>query len=61
MTTANQTIRIGRLTDCGEAWEILGTYSTYDAADEALEGFCERFPFAYIDILDGALSHVQTV
>jgi hypothetical protein len=54
-------IRVARLTASKDAWKLLGSYRTYDEADEALEAFCERFPNAYIDILDGSLANVKTI
>lgn len=56
----NPRIRVARMTEDGQ-WKLLGSYATYDAADEAVDRFSEELPNAYIDILDGALSHVQTV
>jgi hypothetical protein len=56
----NPKIRVARMTEDGQ-WKLLGSYVNYDAADRAVDRFSEEFPNAYIDILDGALSHVQTV
>ena len=30
--------------------KVLASYASYDAADEALDAWCNRFPHAYIDI-----------
>ena len=34
-----------------EGSDILDGYDTYEAADEQLEGYCERYPNALIDIV----------
>jgi hypothetical protein len=33
------------------SYNILETFSSYDEADEVLDGYCNRYPHAYIDIL----------
>lgn len=39
--------------DPGEyAAKVLASYATYDAADDALDGWCNRFPHAYVDIIE---------
>lgn len=46
MTRPYQVIRFD---DCGES-KILASYATYEAADESLNKWDNRFPYAYIDI-----------
>ena len=55
------TIRVAKLAEDGKNWNLLGTYENYDAADDAVDYFTEKYPGAYVDILDGALGSVQTV
>lgn len=43
--------KIARLDDTG-VWIILASYSTYESADRAFDGWCDRLPFAYIEIVD---------
>lgn len=33
-----------------EGSEILDGYDTYEAADEVLDGYCDRYPNGYVDI-----------
>ena len=37
-------------------YKILGVYQTYEAADNAVEKFSNKYPNAWVDILDGALA-----
>jgi len=48
-------IKIGMMTEDG-TWKILASYSTYEKADSALDKYCDKYPYAWIDILDGALA-----
>jgi len=34
-----------------EGSEILDGYDTYEAADEQLDGYCERYPNGFVDIV----------
>ena len=55
------TIRVAKLADDGENWNLLGVYEDYDAADDAIDFFTDKFPNAYVDILDGALGNIRTL
>lgn len=44
---------IARL-DNNENWTILERFSTYDEADGAYDDYAEKFPNAFIDILEPA-------
>jgi hypothetical protein len=33
-----------------EGSEILDGYDTYEAADEVLDGYCDRYPNGFVDI-----------
>lgn len=37
------------------SYKVLGMYSTYDAADQAVDKFSEMYHNAWVDILDGVL------
>jgi hypothetical protein len=50
--------KVGRMTDEG-AWEVLVECETYADADHACALWEHRFPFAWVDILDGALTLVD--
>jgi hypothetical protein len=54
-------IRVAKLSDDGLNWVLLGTYENYDDADDAVDLFSDQYPHACVDILDGALSAVQTI
>ena len=54
-------IRVAKLSDDGLNWVLLGTYENYDDADDAVDLFSDQYPYACVDILDGALSAVQTI
>jgi hypothetical protein len=43
---------IARLDD--ENWTILETFSTYEDADEKYDDYADKFPNAYLDILEPA-------
>jgi hypothetical protein len=43
---------IARLDD--ENWTILETFSTYEDADEKYDDWTDKFPNAYLDILEPA-------
>ena len=47
MTRPYQVVRVNFADD---STKVLGSYATYDAADEALDRWCDLFPHAYIDI-----------
>jgi hypothetical protein len=49
MTRPFQIVRFNYAEDTSK---VLASYATYDAADEALDGWCNRFPHAYIDIIE---------
>ena len=59
--TINQTkltmrpYKIARLDDTGN-WKVLASFTTYAKADLALEKYSEKYPNAWVDILDGALT-----
>ena len=44
---------IARL-DNNENWTILERFSTYDEADEKYDHYADKFPNAFIDILEPA-------
>lgn len=46
---------IVKIDDDGQP-EIIDGYDDYDAADAVLDGYCERYPNAYIDIVEMAAS-----
>ena len=33
---------------------VLGEFNSYDAADDVIDDYCDRYPHAYIDILSKA-------
>ena len=35
-----------------ESWKPLASFASYDAADEALDRYCDKYPHAWIEILD---------
>ncbi len=37
-------------------YQVLGVYKTYEAADKAVDKFSDKYPNAWVDILDGALA-----
>ena len=43
--------KIARLSDNGN-WQVLETCSSYDETDDKLDYYSDKFPFAYIDILE---------
>ena len=43
---------IARLDD--KNWTILETFSTYEDADEKYDDYADKFPNAYLDILEPA-------
>ena len=43
--------KITRLSDNGN-WQVLETCSSYDEADDKLDFYSDKFPHAYIDILE---------
>ena len=43
--------KIARLSDNGN-WQVLETCSSYDEADDKLDFYSDKFPHAYIDILE---------
>ena len=48
-------IKIALLDDTGN-WKVLASFSTYEKADDALDKYSEKYPNAWVDILDGALT-----
>jgi hypothetical protein len=38
-----------------EQWKILAHYKTYDSADNRLEYYADRFPHAWVTILDTSI------
>ena len=42
--------QIVRYSFADDTSKVLASYASYDAADEALDAWCNRFPHAYIDI-----------
>lgn len=46
-----------RLQDDGEGFDVLASYSTYEAADDRLEHWWTRFPHACIEIKHGNLRY----
>ena len=53
-------IKIARLDDTGN-WKVLASFSTYQKADLALDKYSEKYPNAWVDILDGALTFASPV
>ena len=53
-------IKIARLDDTGN-WKVLASFSTYEKADLALDKYSEKYPNAWVDILDGALTFASPV
>jgi hypothetical protein len=49
-TVMTRPYQVVRFNFADDSTKILGSYATYDAADEALDRWCDRFPHAYIDI-----------
>ena len=52
--------KIARLDDTG-SWKVLASFSTYESADDALERYSAKYPNAWVDILDGALTFASPV
>lgn len=50
--------KVGRMTEEG-TWEVLVECETYDQADHACDVWGNRYPCAWVDILDGALALVD--
>ena len=46
-----------RLQDDGEGFDVLASYSTYEAADDRLDHWWNRFPNACIEIKHGNLRY----
>jgi len=44
---------IVKIDDDGQP-EIMDGYDNYDSADAVLDGYCERYPNSYIDIVEMA-------
>lgn len=51
-------LSVGYLQENGQ-WKILESFVSYDEADRALDAWCDKLPFAWVDILDGALQPVE--
>lgn len=43
--------KIVMMTDVGE-WKTLDTFPVYDMADEAYDHYCDKYPHAFIDIIE---------
>lgn len=43
---------IARWNEDTETWKPLAKYSTYERADEALDKWVNRYPYAWIEILE---------
>jgi len=53
MPTATATsFRIARWCEETETWIILARFSSYDEADQAFDSWSDKFPNAWVDILD---------
>ena len=54
-TNTMKTISVVKILEDG-TYKILGVYKTYEAADKAVDKFSDKYPNAWVDILDGALA-----
>ena len=54
-TNAMKNIPVVKILEDG-SYSILGVYKTYEAADKAVDKFSDKYPNAWVDILDGALA-----
>ena len=43
--------KIAKLTDKNQ-WQVLEVFNTYDEADNKLDFYTDKFPFAYVDIIE---------
>ena len=49
---------VARMNDEGQ-WESLERFPSYDDADERIDYWCDRYPFAFVDIISiGELNKV---
>lgn len=46
---------IARWNDETETWKILEQFNTYDEADDRLDYWAEKYPHAWVDILDPSI------
>lgn len=49
-------IKIGMWNDSDENWTILASFKTEESADNALDTYCNKYPHAWIEILDSSLN-----
>ena len=56
MSNSSRPVKIGRFNPETETWQVLASFTSYINADLALDGYWERFPNAWIEILDGSLT-----
>jgi len=42
---------VSKLNDNNQ-WQVLGVFDTYEEADDALDFYTDKFPFAYVDIIE---------
>lgn len=50
-TKSKRPYAICRLSDDGQEWQTLARFKSYDNADDRLDSYCDRFPYAYITIM----------
>jgi hypothetical protein len=43
--------KIAKLNDKNQ-WQVLEVFNTYDEADDKLDFYSDKFPFAYVDIIE---------
>ncbi len=51
---------IARWNDETETWKILEQFNTYDEADDRLDYWVDKYPSAWVDILDPSIWLVNT-
>lgn len=54
-TNSMKNIPVVKILEDG-TYKILGIYKTYEAADKAVDRYSDKYPNAWVDILDGALA-----
>jgi hypothetical protein len=43
--------KIAKLNDKNQ-WQVLEVFDTYEEADDALDSYTDKFPLAYVDIIE---------
>ena len=48
--------KVARMSEETGQWVVLAEFVSIDEADEACETWAARFPYAWVDVLNGALA-----